>query len=89
MAPEHGRIQKKERLSPRTEFKAGSRGWKACHDADWLRYRHWDLGQSVTEMGRDPKCNCTAANIRFWMKKLGVARRPEAEAAAELKGEGK
>lgn len=60
-------------------FKKEWRGEKACHKVDWLRYRHHELGQSLGEMAADPKCRCTVANIRFWMKKLGVEIRKKEE----------
>lgn len=58
--------------NPGGVFKKQWRGEKRCHDAEWLRYRHHELGQSLKEMAEDPKCHCTVANIRFWMKKLNV-----------------
>lgn len=72
MPNERGKLTDGDRLSPATEFKPGWRGEKACHSAEWLRYRHHELGQSLKEMAADPKCHCTVANIRFWMKRLGV-----------------
>ena len=65
--------------NPKGIFKKAWRGKKACHEEDWLRYRHRELGQSLAEMAADPKCRCTVANIRFWMKKLGVPIRPKGE----------
>ena len=76
MPNEKGKIQVGERLSPKTEFKPGHKGWrgrKDCHDAGWLVKKHWAEGLTVAEMAR--AIGVTATSIRYWMKKLGVERR--------------
>ena len=67
-----GRLKEGSDLNPSGHFKPGNRGQKACHEAEWLKLKHWGESKTVAEMARE--AGVTAGAIRYWMKVHRVPR---------------